>query len=312
MKNLSKIKYLPFYFLSILPMPILFLLSDISFLLIYHLLGYRKKIVFENLKNSFPENNAIEIQKIARGFYRHFCDLMFESIKGLTISRKEIKNRLHIQNPGLVHKYLEDQRDIMLYTAHQGNWEWLIFLPLFFPYYSNTLYRPLKNNYFNGLLQLIRQRFGVHLIEERKGYRTIVKLKEAKVPMMNCIIGDQSPSRKSAKYWFTFMNRETAFYGGPDTIAKRTDQVVLFPNFHKLRRGRYQLRFDLITDNPRSDNGSGLVEKYVRQLEIAIRKSPELWLWSHRRWKLSPEPSSKYRVEKFPKPEKADQLQQLL
>lgn len=287
MKNLSKIKYLPVYVLSILPMFILFLLSDMTFVLVYHALGYRKKVVFENLKNSFPEKTEREIQKIAIDFFHHFCDLMFESIKSLTISPQQVKKHLCIHNPELVEKYLEDKKDILLYTAHQGNWEWLMFLPLFFPYYYNTLYRPLKNKYFNGLLQLIRQRFGMHLVEERKGYRTIFKLKEAKIPMMNCLIGDQSPTLNSAKYWHSFLNRETAFFGGPDTIARKMDQVVLFPNFEKLGRGRYELRFKLIADDPKIEKRPGIVEKYVRQLETTIRKSPELWLWSHRRWKLS-------------------------
>ncbi|WP_281542242.1 lysophospholipid acyltransferase family protein [Maribacter aestuarii] len=288
MKNLLIIKYLPFYTMSILPMPVLYLLSDLSFILIYYIVGYRKKVVFGNLKSSFPEKNYREIQKIARDFYRHFCDLIFESIKSLTISRKEVKKRLRIENPELVQHYLKSRKDILLYAAHQGNWEWLIFLPLFFPYYSTTFYRPLKNNYFNGLLRLIRQRFGVNLIEEKNGYRTISKLKKAQIPLMNCMIGDQSPTRKSAKYWHPFLNRTTAFLKGPDIIARKTDQIVLFPNFKKIKRGYYQLTFDLIADNPQSNYSSGIVKKYARKLEITIKNSPELWLWSHRRWKLSP------------------------
>lgn len=286
--NLKNIlKYLPFYAVSVLPLPVLYVFSDMLFVLVYQLIGYRKKVVRDNLKRSFPDKNEAEIKKIEKKFYRHFCDLMFEAIKSLTISPKQIKKRLHIQNPELLEKYLQDQKDILLYTAHQGNWEWLIFLPLFFPYYSNTFYRPQKNKYFNGLLKIIRQRFGVHLIEERKGYKTIVQLKEAHVPMMNCMIGDQTPTRIGSKYWHPFLNRETAFLAGPDTIAIRTDQVVLFPHFEKLSRGRYELHFDLIEENPKLRKGSEIVGKFANQLETVIEKSPELWLWSHRRWKLT-------------------------
>ena len=287
MKLKNILKYLPFYALSVLPLRVLYIFSDMVFVLVYHIIGYRKEIVHDNLKKSFPDKEEAEIKKIEKKFYRHFCDLMVESLKSLTIKPKQVKKRLHIKNPELLEKYLQDKKDILLYTAHQGNWEWLIFLPLFFPYYSNTFYRPQKNSYINGLLTLIRQRFGVHLVEERNGYRTIVQLKEAQIPMMNCMIGDQSPTRKSAKYWHTFLDRQTAFLAGADKIAKKTDQVVLFPYFEKKARGVYELAFDLLTEDPKSDGGSGIIEKYAKQLERTIKRSPELWLWSHRRWKLN-------------------------
>ncbi|PIB27579.1 lysophospholipid acyltransferase family protein [Maribacter sp. 4G9] len=280
------IKYLPFYAVSILPMSLLYSFSDMLYVLVYHILGYRKNVVQDNIKKSFPYKSRREIKEIEKKFYHHFCDLLFEVIKSLTITPEEVKKRLRIRNPGLLEKYLSNHRDILLYTAHQGNWEWLIFIPLYFPYRSNTFYRPQKNKYFNDLLKIIRQRFGVHLVEERMGYKTIVKLKSEKIQMMNCIIGDQSPTKKSSKYWQKFLNRPTAFLVGADKIAKKTDQVVIFPHFQKMGRGRYELFFDLIEDNPKED-GANIVEKYAERLEKTIQDSPEMWLWSHRRWKLN-------------------------
>jgi KDO2-lipid IV(A) lauroyltransferase len=287
MKPMKIIKFLPFYGLSILPMPVLYLLSDLSFFLIYYLFGYRKKVVRDNLKKAFPAKNEKEIHQIGTDFYRHFCDIIFESIKRLTISPKAVKKRLKIQNPVLIEKYLNERRSILLYTAHQGNWEWLIFLPLFFPCPSNTFYRPLKNKYFNELSMIMRERFGVHCIETDKGYRTVISDQQNHAVTMNCVIGDQSPTLRSPMYWCQFMNRKTAFYVGADKIAKRTDQVVLFPSFKKIKRGYYELEFQVIEDQPKQRENYAIVENYAARLENAINRAPEMWLWSHRRWKLT-------------------------
>ena len=128
----SRIKFLPFYLLSVLPMSLLFILSDMTFILIYYLIGYRKKVVLENISGAFPTKSEKEVKAIAKDFYRHFCDIIFESIKRLTISKRAIRKRLKIKNPELVENYLNERRNILLYTAHQGNWEWLIFLPIYF------------------------------------------------------------------------------------------------------------------------------------------------------------------------------------
>lgn len=286
---LARAKYVPFYLISILPMRLLFILSDITFMLVYHVVRYRRKVVFNNLKNSFPLKNEKERNKIAKAFYVHFCDIIFESLKSLTVSEKSIKKRLHIENSNLVQKYLNDNRDILFYAAHQGNWEWLIFLPLFFPYHSNTFYKPLKNKYFNELFQIIRGRFSVNCIESTKGYRSMVKEKERTTPSptMYCIIGDQSPSRNNVMHWCLFLNQETAFSIGADKIAIKMNQVVLLPHFQKIKRGYYSLKFSVIEESPSKRNNNEIVVEYANRLENVILNSPELWLWSHRRWKLN-------------------------
>lgn len=285
--TLSRVKYLPFYAISLIPMPILFIFSDILFVLVYYVLRYRRQVVNDNLKKSFPNKNPIELTKIEKDFYRHFCDIVFESIKTLTINKKSIKKHLRIENPGLIEKYIKDRKNILLYSAHQGNWEWLIFLPLFFPYQANTFYKPLENRYFDGLVRLIRERFGVNCVESEKGYRTIMEFQQKGKPVINCIIGDQSPTKNATKYWCGFLNRETAFFTGAAKIAKKTDPVVLFPLFKKVKRGYYELQFQVIADSPSQRKSDEIVEQYATRLENAVTEFPELWLWSHRRWKLS-------------------------
>tara|TARA_R110000751_G_scaffold25152_1_gene68554 strand:+ start:717 stop:1625 length:909 start_codon:yes stop_codon:yes gene_type:complete len=289
MKYLSRVKFLPFYAVSILPMGVLYVLSDMMYFLVYRVVGYRKKVVFKNLGNSFPFKSEEEIGQIAKDFYRHFCDIVLESFKRLTIGEKEIKKRLLIKNPELIQEYVNDQRSILMYTGHQGNWEWLVFLPLMFPYSSNTFYKPIKNKYFDELFKNMRERFGVNCVESDKGFRTIIDNHQRKVLTLNCMIGDQSPTKKSSKYWYNFLNQETAFFIGADKIAKKTDQVVLFPFFKKLRRGYYELEFKIIEDHPQIRDNFEILEKYAQQLEQAIMSAPELWLWSHRRWKLKRE-----------------------
>tara|TARA_R110000868_G_scaffold366839_1_gene629764 strand:- start:4168 stop:5076 length:909 start_codon:yes stop_codon:yes gene_type:complete len=289
MKYLSRFKFLPFYAISLLPMWALYRVSDIMYFLVFHVVGYRKKVVFTNLRNSFPFKSDEEIKQIAKDFYRHFCDIVLESFKRLTIGEKAIKKRLLIKNPELIEQYVNDERSILMYTGHQGNWEWLVFLPLMFPYSSNTFYKPIKNKYFEELFKNMRERFGVNCVESDRGFRTIIDNHQKNVLTLNCMIGDQSPTKKSFKYWHNFLNQETAFLIGADKIAKRTDQVVIFPFFKKLRRGYYELEFRIIEDHPQIKNNFEILEKYVQQLEQAIVSAPELWLWSHRRWKLKKE-----------------------
>lgn len=280
------IKYLPFYAISLLPMPLLFRVSDFTFALVFYIIRYRRKVVQENLQHSFPSKSTSELKKIERDFYRHFCDILFEAIKTLTASKKFVRKHLKIENPDVLENYLQDRKNILLYTAHQGNWEWLIFLPLFFTCRANTFYKPLKNKYFDGLTKRIRERFGVHCVPSEKGYRTIIALKNNDLPIINCIIGDQSPAKTGTKYWCEFLNRKTAFFAGAEKIAKKTDPVVFFPHFKKLSRGYYELNFQLIDDRPSRTDNTELVREYAQNLENAIAQSPELWLWSHRRWKL--------------------------
>ncbi|RTE55207.1 lipid A biosynthesis acyltransferase [Arenibacter aquaticus] len=293
MKYLSRVKFIPFYLVSVLPMWLLYWMSDVLYVLLYYVIGYRRKVVYTNLRNAFPVKSESEIEQIAKDFYRHLCDIVLESFKRLTIREKTIKKRLRIKNPELIQKYVEEQRSILLYTAHQGNWEWLVFLPLMFPYSSNTFYKPIKNNYFDGLFRIMRERFGVNCVESDKGYRTIIENHRNKVLTLNCMIGDQSPTKISSKYWCHFLNQDTAFFIGADKIAKKTDQVVLFPFFRKLRRGYYELEFYIIDDHINSRNNYGILEKYAKLLEQAIHYAPELWLWSHRRWKLKKEDFSR-------------------
>jgi KDO2-lipid IV(A) lauroyltransferase len=280
-----KIKYAPFYFLSLLPLTVLYWFADFAFFVLYYIAGYRKNVIETNIKIAFPEKSDNEIKQIGKRFLRHFCTLMIESLKNLTISEAAIHKHVKVKNPELVQHYFDEGRSITLYSAHQGNWEWLAFLPKLVPHQVTSFYQPLHSSYFDGLMQCIRSRFGVMCIPSDKGYRTITKLDQENIKTMNIIIGDQRPRNKSSKHWINFFGKKTAFLVGADRIASKGKHVVIFPAFTRTKRGYYELEFKLITDKEIPKDNYDVITDYVNCLENAIKAEPFMWLWSHKRWK---------------------------
>ncbi len=287
MTFITRIKFIHFYAISMLPMFILYMVSDFAFVVFYYLIKYRRRVVYNNLKKSFPHKSEQEIKVIEKKFYRHFCDTWIESLKGLTSSKKELKKRVTIKNPELIQRYYDENRSIILYAAHQGNWEFLSLLSLYIPHQLTSFYQPLSNGYFEQYLKIIRERFGMICIESNKGYRAIVGFAERNVLTVNILAGDQSPQKDGAKHWVQFLNRKTAFLVGAARIAKKSNQVVVFPSFTKKRRGYYEVEFKVIEDEANTKGTSEIIDSYAGLLEETIINSPELWLWSHRRWKLN-------------------------
>jgi len=279
------LRFFPFYLLSILPFWALYIISDITFFLTYYVLGYRKKVVCKNLHVAFPDKTEKEINSIAKKFYKHFCDMFFEAIKLLTIKPNEVQNRFKINNLSLLTKHLKNNENIMLYTAHQGNWEWLTTVPLFLNVNCNTLYKPLSNTYFNDLFILMRERFNVHCIPSNEGYRHLLHLKNNNIVSMNCVIGDQSPLGKSGKQQTIFFNQQTSFFTGAAKIAKKTDSAIFIPYLKKIKRGSYELFFENIANQAATLNEQNIIDLYANKLEKVIEKYPELYLWTHKRWK---------------------------
>lgn len=285
---MKKFKFLPFYLLSILPIQLLFILSDITFVVIYKWIKYRRKVVAENLQKAFPQKTKTELIEIEKKFYRHFCDLVFESIKTLTIGKKGIQKRFQLQNTEMINDLYKQNKSIVLYAAHLGNWEWQAFFPKFLSNHQVTaFYQPLSNKYFDELMQIIRGRLGVLCVPSQKGYKTLMKLKAENKLTFNLIIGDQSPSGNASKYWTEFLHQKTAFLVGADIISKKSDCAVIYPHCTKVKRGVYKTELILLDSSPKDSDKFSVVEKYSKALEKNIILQPDLWLWSHNRWKLS-------------------------
>lgn len=286
MKVKAIIKFAPFYLLSLLPLCVLYVFSDIASVILFRIIKYRCKIVFDNLQKSFPEKGLREIHETEKRFYRHFCDIFIEAIKFISIRKSVILKRFKLNNPYLVNRYFQEGKSIILYGGHYGNWEWMASLPFHIPHQMLSFYQEQSNKYFNQLMMVIRERFDHKCIESKSGYKILYGYIRKKQLTLTYMAGDQSPKKSSTKHWVKFLNRETAFLIGADRIAKKTGHALFYPKIKKTKRGYYEFEFIEIDTAGNSEN---IINSYAKLLEENIKEQPELWLWSHRRWKLTKE-----------------------
>lgn len=272
---------------ALLPLRILYILSDIFYVFVYHIAKYRLKVVRRNLKASFPTKSAEELLKIEKEFYHNFSDYVVETIKLLHITNKEMQSRMKFHNIELVKDLMKDGNSSIMYLAHYGNWEWVPSINLLFD--DGTLlgqiYRPLKNKAFDRLFLKIRSRFKSVGISKNNTLRTIIGYKRDKQKTLIGFISDQTPSRANVHYWTTFLNQDTPVYTGVERIAKQTGFTVTYLDIQKVGRGKYEGTVKLITDNPKAEPEFAITEKYIREVEKTILRDPSYWLWTHKRWK---------------------------
>ncbi len=288
MAALSFYLFAPFLFLlSILPFRILFMLSDMLFPVVYYLIGYRKKIVMENLRNSFPEKTEKEIHAIAKKFYKHFIDVIFEILKMRTISPRALRQRISYSNPELLQKYFDQNKGVISLSAHFNNWEWTCGCSKWGPHQSVVIYKPLHNRHFDRFMKKTRERHGLEMIPMRETFRRVVLDQREGNLTLYGLIYDQSPIYEETQHWLNFLNQHTAVLTGAEKLAVKTGLPAVYYSMRKIKRGRYII--DLI---PVSEDHSGkqkyeITEAFYRIMEEKIRENPEYWLWTHRRWKLT-------------------------
>lgn len=272
--------------LSRLPLAVLYRLADVGFLLIYYVVRYRRRIVGGNIGRSFPEKTARERRVIERRFYRFFCDYAVETLKLLTISRREIKRRMTFEGVAEMEAELADHPFVFVYLGHFCNWEWISTLPAWTASaHCAQLYRPLNNKAFDNLFMHLRTRFGAENISKYDSLRRIVSLRRQGVKTIIGFISDQSPGRNSIHDWVTFLHQDTPVFTGTERIGKKMDAAVYFADVTRPRRGYYHCRLRHMTSSIRDIEDYQLTELYMRELEQMIRRTPHLWLWSHNRWK---------------------------
>jgi KDO2-lipid IV(A) lauroyltransferase len=278
---------LPFiYLISVLPFPILYFASYIVYVIIYYFVGYRKDVVYQNLKLSFPEKTSEEISKLAKDFYRYFCDLLLETFKTLTISKNSMLRHCSIDEKSLalLNKLASEGQSILLVLGHKGNWEWAgNTFSLLSSYKLFVIYHPLANPYFDRLMYNMRSKFGTKLIPMADTFREMVKHKSELTA--TAFIADQTPQPDNA-HWMNFLNQDTPVFLGTEKIATKMKRLVLFVSVQKIKRGYYQLVIDENDImNPNNFSAGELTESHTKKLEKDIRQQPETWLWTHRRWK---------------------------
>jgi Kdo2-lipid IVA lauroyltransferase/acyltransferase len=274
--------------LAWLPFPLIYLLAWLGYLLVYYLIGYRKKVVMQNLRNAFPEKSEREVTVLAKKFYRQLTQVILEIIKAQRMSAEDFRRRVRLVNPELIEQHTKGgQQSIILLTIHQGNWEWLLHgvtcglnMPL------DPVYKPLHNKAADKLIYDIRSQFGARPLTMAESTKDILRRrKEFRVFAM---VADQSPIRTERSHWTEFMNQPAAFYMGTEAIAKMTGFPVIFGQCRRLRNGYYELEFHEVATPPYDKKSQHITDSYVHRAEQAILAQPESWLWSNRRWKRDP------------------------
>jgi KDO2-lipid IV(A) lauroyltransferase len=273
------------YIITLLPLRVLYLLSDFFYIVIYYIAGYRRRVVEQNLRNAFPEKSPEELRKIEKGFYRHLCDIIVETLKITHMSPEEISRRFNPGDISAVERLYREGRDIVALCSHYNNWEWYAAIQLATSHKITTIYKPLTNKYFDRFILGLRTKYGVTATPMQNILRELVRFRQENVRTMSGFIADQTPPRGDKSYWTTFLNQETGFFRGAEKIAVKYDMPVVFVNIVKVRRGYYTLVYKVITEHPKDEAPDYITSRYAELLEEVIRSKPEFWLWSHRRWK---------------------------
>ncbi len=286
MKLLYYIVLAVWYLLSLLPMWVHYILSDLMFILLYYILGYRKKVVSNNLATSFPEKTKEELRQTERGFYHFFCDYLAESVKLMTISRKNLKQRLVFKGTELVNQCVEEGQSCAVYLGHYGNWEWITSLPLWVTPKAQCgqIYHPIENKDFDRLFLRLRQRMGAVCIPMQDTLRKILEFRQQKQPVVIGYISDQKPHWVNIHHWVDFLHHDTPVLTGTERIARKVNHAIFYMDVRRIRRGYYEAEFKLITREPQKMKEFELTDIYYQMLEKSIRRAPEFWLWSHNRW----------------------------
>ena len=275
------------YLFSLLPLKIHYIISDLLFWLLYTVIGYRRKVVWKNLSASFPEKSETELKETERGFYHFLCDYFVETVKMMTLSKKEIKKRMVFKGIENIDEVIESGQSIGVYLGHYCNWEWVTSLPLWVSPKAQCgqIYHPLENRYFDNLFLRSRQRMGAISISMQDTLREVVRYKREGQPIMIGYISDQTPNWVNIHHWVDFMNQDTPVFTGTERIVKKMNHAVFFLDIHRVRRGYYEAEFKLMTREPQKLEDFELTDLYFDMLEKTIRRAPEFWLWSHNRWK---------------------------
>lgn len=275
------------YLVSILPFWLLYGLADFLFVILFFIIRYRRTVVYRNLKNAFPEKSENELRQIERSFYRYLCDLFLETFKTLTISKENAIERCNFTKGTieLFDRYYEAEKSVIVVMGHFGNWEWAgNTFSLLQKQQLYVIYHPLTNKQFDKLMYTMRTRFGTRLYAMKDTLREMINNRNE--INATAFIADQSPSPEGA-YWTTFLNQETPVFIGTEKIARKMNFPVVYVTVERLKRGKYLVHAETLCEEPAKTADGEISELHTRKLESDIRKQPEIWLWSHKRWKHS-------------------------
>ncbi len=275
------------YIIGLLPFGLLYVLSDVNAFLLYHVIRYRRKVVRQNLQNSFPEKSITELKKIERKNYCNLCDLFFETCKLLVMKPEQLKKRVAFKNPEMLVELYSRGKSVFTALPHSGNWEWYgKLMHTVSEHKASAIYKRVENEVFERLMKKIRESYGIeheHMIESRVAFRELVKRSD----MLNSIliVADQSPRGVESDYWNTFLNQETCWFTGMEKMARKLDYAVVFVAMKRVKRGCYEVQFNMICEDANAVAENFVMERYSQEIERFVKDNPDNWLWTHRRWK---------------------------
>lgn len=270
---------------TLLPLRILYIFSDIIFPFMYYFPGYRRNVVRTNLKNSFPEKSEKEIKLIEKKFYHHLCDLFVETFKLTHMSNEQLMKRIPLLNPELLDRLYNEGRDVVAVLGHFGNWEWMVSLPLFTKLHIVSIFKPLRNKHFDNFMINSRSKTGMVLTPMQHIIREVINNRKNNVKSLYAFIADQTPPIGDIKFWTRFLNQDTPVYLGAEKVASKYDMAVIFFKVEKTGRGHYNFTAELLFEHSAGLPDHLITETHVKRLEELIIANPEFWIWSHRRWK---------------------------
>ena len=285
------IGYAIWYTLSLLPLRVLYVLSDLLYLLVSRIVRYRHRVIWNNLKTSFPEKTDQEIRRIEHDFYHYFCDYLVETIKMMTISERQLRQRMTFTGMEELNRVLSSGQSCAVYLGHVGNWEWITSLPFWVSsdVQCAQIYHPLENAASDKLFLKVRERLGARCIAMNDTLREVVRYRREGRTICVGYISDQKPHWVNIHHWVDFLNHDTPVLTGTERIVRSTGHAVFYADVTRKRRGYYNCDLQLITTDPKSTNEWELTDRYFSALEQTIRRDPAIWLWSHDRWKRTRE-----------------------
>jgi len=270
--------------ISHLPFSILYGISNVLYYIIYRIFGYRTAVVRKNLTQSFPKKSVVEIRNIEKAFYRHFCDIIVESVKNFSISEADSKKRMKIINPELLERYFNEGQSVILVGGHYNNWElFALAIAGQIKHTPMALYSPLKNKFWNEKVTRSRSKYGLHMLRIDP---ILQKMKTQKEEQFAVIFGsDQSPRKAQLVHFTSFLNQETAVAYGAERMAREFDIPIIAGSNIKVSRGYYKIIFTLVSDDHSKFKKGEITAAFTALLEKDILGAPQYWLWSHKRWK---------------------------
>jgi KDO2-lipid IV(A) lauroyltransferase len=273
------------YAFAVQPFILLRRWRDIIFILLFYVLGYRKDVVWENLKNSFPDKSDNELKKIRRRYYFHLSNLIIETLVFFRINSKNLLKRVNFNNTEFLKKLYEKKKNVVLVMGHYGMWEWMLVMPQIMKHHGVVIYKPLNDKFFDAFFKKKRVKFGGTALSMKETLRGLISLSRGEKPWLAAFVADQTPTANEINYWVKFLNQDTPVFLGPEKIAKRFNAAVVYAEMMPKGRNKYDVNFTLLAEDSINTEDGEITVKFNQELEKSIKKAPEYWLWSHRRWK---------------------------